>query len=389
MSALGEQRPTAVAIIGVGFIGVTLADALVQRGCTVSLIDEAPRIAGASATTFAWLNSHRKRPESYQALNRAGLEVWRERFGARHAAHVSWTGHSVVVSRPAHVQVLRERVAHLRSLGYPAALVPADRAAAGVPGAATSDAVAADFPLEGYCAPEPIRAALLEELRASGSCRFVTDAAVGIDGASVALRSGRRIDADRVVIAAGNGSAALTASAGFELPMTGQEAGGPAWGFLADILAPSHGVDRVISTDDVNIRPDGAHRLVAQCLDLDRAAGPGRQPDGAIAAAFSTRLRRLLERNDVAVESVRTGHRVIPADGQTVAGPLDGTPHGATWAVVTHSGITLAPLLAESIATELVEQRLDSLLSEFRPTRFPAGRRPVGTVAAPARPGEQ
>lgn len=384
-----QGRPPHVAIIGAGFIGVTLADALVRRGCTVSLIDEARSIAGASATTFAWLNSHRKHPEAYQALNRAGLEAWRERFGGRYADHVSWTGHAVVVSRPAHVAMLRERVAHLRSLGYPASLVPLASVAAQAPGAATSDAIAAEFALEGHCAPAPIRAALLAELEASGACTFVTDAAMTVDGASVTLRSGRHVDADRVVIAAGNGSAALAASSGFELPMVAQDAGGAAWGFLAEAAAPSHGVDRVISTDDINIRPDGADRLVAQCLDLDRAAGPRCQPDAALAAAFSTRIRRLLRRDDVAVESVRVGHRVIPADGQTIAGPLDGTPTSSTWAVVTHSGITLAPLLAETIATELIEQRLGSLLDGFRPMRFSLAPRPPREAAAPAQPGEQ
>ncbi|WP_413317795.1 FAD-binding oxidoreductase [Agrococcus sp. 1P02AA] len=378
-----------VAVLGAGFVGVALAQALVRRGCSVTLIDPAQEIAGASATTFAWLNSHRKRPDAYQALNRRGLDAWRERFGPEHAAHVRWSGHAVVVSHPEHVSALRERVAHLRSLDYPAALVPLADAAAEVPGAAVPGAIAAEFPLEGHCAPAPIRAAILASLEASGRCTRIEDRAVAVEGEEVALASGRRIRADRVVIAAGNGSAALAASAGFALPMVPQAAGGAAWGYLARIAVAAHGIDRVLSTDEANIRPDGPDALIAQCLDLDRTAGPDVQPSPALAATFARRMRQLLQREDVAVDQVRVGHRVVPVDGQTVAGPLDGTARGRVWAVVTHSGITLAPLLAETIAAELVEGSASPLLDGFRPARFADGAAPTAVATAARRPGEQ
>ncbi|WP_083587253.1 NAD(P)/FAD-dependent oxidoreductase [Agrococcus sp. Marseille-P2731] len=389
MTAAGPASSLHVAVVGAGFVGTTLADALVARGCRVTLVDQSGDVAGATSTTFAWLNSHRKRPESYQALNRRGLDVWRGRFGDRHAAHVTWGGHAVIVARAEHVETLRERVVHLRSLGYPASFVPVAGAAERVPGAVSPGAIAAEFPLEGHCDPGPIRASLLAGLAASGACTVVTDAAVAVDGAGVALRSGGRVDADRVVLAAGNGSEALAASAGFRLPLVGPQAGGAAWGFLARIVVPSHGIDRVLSTDDVNIRPDGPDALVAQCLDLDRAAGPDHQHDPEIAAAFASRVMHLLQRDDATVASVRVGHRVIPADGQTVAGPLDGTPDARTWAVVTHSGITLAPLLAELIAGELCGGEPSPLLDGFRPGRFAAGGRQSEGVAPARRPGEQ
>lgn len=378
-----------VAVLGAGFVGVTLADALVRRGCSVTLIDPAREIAGASATTFAWLNSHRKRPEAYQALNRRGLEAWRERFGPEHAEHVRWSGHSVVVSRPEHTSALRERVAHLRSLSYPAALVPLADAAAQVPGAAAPGAIAAEFPLEGHCAPAPIRASILASLEASARCTIVAERVVAIDGDEVTLRSGRRIRSDRVVIAAGNGSAALAASAGFELPMVPQEVGGAAWGYLARIAVTAHGIDRVLSTDDVNLRPDGPDALIAQCLDLDRTAGPDERPTPALSETFSRRMRHLLQREDIEVDWVRVGHRVVPVDGQTVAGPLDGSAAGRVWAVVTHSGITLAPLLAETIAAELVQGRQSTLLDGFRPARFAGSTAPTSVARSPRRPGEQ
>ena len=62
------------------------------------------------------------------------------------------------------------------------------------------------------------------------------------------------------------------------------------------------------------------------------------------------------------------GVRPLPADGLTVAGftkPLTGL-----YALVTHSGVTLAPYLAWLVTGELVDGREAPELAAFRPTRF-------------------
>nr|WP_241428941.1 FAD-dependent oxidoreductase [Agrococcus sp. ARC_14] len=378
-----------VVVVGAGFVGVSLADALVRSGSRVTLVGDVGGMPEASAVSFGWLNSHRKRPDAYQALNRAGLQVWRDRLGPRHPEHVAWGGHTVVVADPDNVRALRARVAQLQALGYPASIVPTHGAIADLAIEPAQDAIAGHFPSEGHCAPLAIREALIQDLRASGACTFVADEATAVDHDGAMLRSGRRIAADRVVIAAGNGSAALAESAGFALPLVPQHAGGAAWGLLASASAPRHGLDGVLSTDDLNLRPDGPDALIAQCLDLDRHAGPEAVVDAELEDQYADRIRRLLHRDDIAIEAVRIGHRVIPADGQTVAGPLDGTPDGRIWAVVTHSGITLAPLLSETIAAELTARSLTPLLDDFRPTRFTQSGRPSSQVPAPSRPGEQ
>ncbi|MGO2361598.1 MAG: NAD(P)/FAD-dependent oxidoreductase [Brachybacterium tyrofermentans] len=203
------------------------------------------------------------------------------------------------------------------------------------------------------------------------------------------MRSSGNIAADRVVVAAGNGTAELLRTAGYELPMVDQRDGGAAWGFLAEVHAPAHGLERLVTTDHVNLRPVGTDHLLVQALELDHDAGRGAEVTPALEREYLDRVSALLGRIDLEVTGIRVGHRVIPADGMTVAGPIDGNPESGLWTVVTHSGITLAPYLAETVADEICQGRQRPTLEGFRPTRFAAGDPVSSGYSAPMVPGEQ
>lgn len=378
-----------VAVVGAGFVGISLAAALVRRGCVVTIVARTREISGASEVTYAWLNSHRKRPEAYQTLNQQGLRHWRTVFGPAHPEYVHWHGHTVVVSDRLHKDAVRERFDYLTSLGYPSEWTTPQSVGRELSIRVSPDAIAANFPAEGHCEPEPIRAALIEQLALSGHCAWELGEAVGVEDHSIALRSGARVEADRVVIAAGNGSTELLSSAGFDLPMVAQHGGGPAWGFLADARVPTHSLCRPVTTDRVNVRPAGPDTLLVQALDVDEAAGPDVVIGQSLHEEYRSRVAELLDREDVDITRVRVGHRVIPADGMTVAGPVDGNPKSGLWTVVTHSGITLAPFLAETVAAEIVEESEDPALEKFRPQRFAETKSESAAPSAPRLPGEQ
>ena len=63
------------------------------------------------------------------------------------------------------------------------------------------------------------------------------------------------------------------------------------------------------------------------------------------------------------------GVRPIPADGLPSVGAVPGIPGYVE--AVTHSGVTLAPLIARSLADEILGEPGDPLLAPFRPDRFP------------------
>ena len=71
-----RARPR-VAVVGAGVIGMSVARELAVRGAEVTIVERDYVGAGASGTTFAWVNSNGKTPESYHELNVAGLRAHR------------------------------------------------------------------------------------------------------------------------------------------------------------------------------------------------------------------------------------------------------------------------------------------------------------------------
>jgi glycine/D-amino acid oxidase-like deaminating enzyme len=60
--------------------------------------------------------------------------------------------------------------------------------------------------------------------------------------------------------------------------------------------------------------------------------------------------------------------RAMPADRLPIAGRLPWL--GSLYLVVSHSGVTLAPVLGRLVAGEIADQTADGLLAPFRPGRF-------------------
>ena len=68
------------------------------------------------------------------------------------------------------------------------------------------------------------------------------------------------------------------------------------------------------------------------------------------------------------LDHVTLGFRPMPTDGFPIVGAVPGVAD--IYVAVTHSGVTLAPVLGEDVRRELLdEQRIDEL-EPYRPDRF-------------------
>ncbi|MBX9387556.1 NAD(P)/FAD-dependent oxidoreductase [Streptomonospora nanhaiensis] len=391
-----------IAIIGAGVVGLSIARELAGRGDDVTVYEAVRPGAGTSSTSFAWVNSHAKEPLSYHDLNLAGVR-------AHHALHAEladgprWfhpTGNLEWASTPEHEAALKASVERLRDRGYAAEWIGADDARTLEPGARIPDSVtgAVLFPDEGYVLPGEYLARLLTDALARG-VRLVCPApvralAADAEGARVTLADGTVETADAVISAVGRWTEELAATAGITIPMADPEGVGSATvGYLAYTEPAPVRLERVLTTSRLNARPEGGGRLVLQGLDLDAQADPAAPPlgpDSPVARELTARLAEVMTGGEHArVAEVRVGRRALPADGLTVCGFADADTHRRLYVVATHSGITLAPALAEWVTEEVHTATEVPALADFRPTRFTTESRPTTTLTQVRLPGQQ
>lgn len=366
-------------VIGAGAIGASVALRLAQAGTKVTLIERAMPGSGSSSTSFAWVGASAKALVPYFALNAAGVQGYRrlerELGGAR------WfrpTGCLTWSSDPSRGADVLERVQELGRSGYSAhALSPAAVLRDFEPDLRIAPGVehVAYYPDEGYVAVVPMIRHLLDEARRHGARLMTGQTVIGmsLDGnrvTGVQLGDGTSMEADRVVICCGRHSGALAALAGAHIPMLDPAVpGSPAVGLLARTRPLFARLSTLVCADELMMRPDGGGRLLVHSDPLDAVVAAGGADDRLVAEQLVGQVpTHLAGAEGVELEAHQIGLRALPEDLLPAVGwtpEVDGL-----YVVVSHSGITLAPVLGELVAAEVAEGVDDPLLADFRPTRF-------------------
>jgi glycine/D-amino acid oxidase-like deaminating enzyme len=357
-----------IVVVGAGIIGSCLAYALARAGERVVLADGGLPGGGASAVSYAWLNSNSFDDPGYHALRVRGMFAYRElaaELGTSEWLHE--TGCVRVAASDTDAKELRARVARKRAAGYPAELLDRHQAARAEPVLARlpcEPTAIASFPAEGYVDTTTLIGCLLSEFRGLGGivARARVTRLLG-DGAGVRTTDGD-LAADRVVVC-GGADTTLLRDAGFALA-----ARGPAGATVITAPVPVR-MRGLIHFPDVTIRPDGGGRLLLHAVDVDERLDPGAtRPDKAAVAELTGRGRTWLGlgADDLDVTEVRASVRPYPPDGFPVTGSVPGAP--GAYVVCTHSGVTLAAILARLVGAEIRGGEADPLLAPYRPERF-------------------
>ena len=221
--------------------------------------------------------------------------------------------------------------------------------------------------------------ALLERATGSGAEVLLRTTATQLvlnDGvvAGVRVTPSRLVGADAVVIAAGRWTQDFLARLGVDVPLADVESkNSKAVGFLATVLPRSGSPCTVMHSRHVNWAPRPSGHAVLASASADRAIARNRSPEMARATADAL-LERAADLSgrfaDARVEHTGIGLRALPVDERPICGWIDSI--GGLYVVVTHSGITLAPLLSRLVAAEILDQVETSVLRPFRPSRFDA-----------------
>ena len=357
-----------IVVVGAGIIGSCLAHELARAGERVVLAESGTPGGGASSASYAWLNSNSFDDPGYHALRVLGMSAYAGLAGALGTGEwLHETGCVRVAASDTEAKELRARVARKRAAGYPAELLDPDQATRAEPVLARlprTPAAVASFPAEGYVDTTTFIGCLLARFTGFGG--VVTRARVRTlrgDGAMVRTTNGD-LTADRVVVCTG-ADTTLLGEVGFPLA-----ARGPVGATVITAPVPVR-MRGLIHFPDVTVRPDGGGRLLLHAADIDERLDPEQtRLDEASVAELTGRAGAWLGLGgeDLEVAETRVSVRPHPPDGFPVVGPVPGAP--GAYVVCTHSGVTLAAILARLVTAELRTGQEDPLLAAYRPERF-------------------
>jgi glycine/D-amino acid oxidase-like deaminating enzyme len=358
-------------VVGAGVIGTNIAYKLAQSGAETVLVEAGTPGAGASATSYAWLNSNNVDHPQYHPLRVLGMAAYRDL--TRELGSGAWLheiGNVHVAFTDTAAEALRAKVARKQAQGYPAELLSAGEMTQVEPALAQlpeKPAAVAYYPAEGYVDTATLIGELLFAFRELGGTiiraraeELLRDA----DGRVTGVRtSAGEITADEVVLCTGS-TTDLLSGAGVRLSLRGDVGASVITGPLPVRLSS------LIHFPDLSVRPDGNARMVLRSKDMDeRVDTTTMSLDEAAVAELTARARALLGLDgiDIGIEEVRVSFRPRPPDGFPIVGPVPGIP--GAYLVCTHSGVTVGAIVGRLVARELVAGTVEPLLAAFRADR--------------------
>lgn len=407
-------------VVGAGMLGSSIAYHLSTRGVNVTVLDQRTSLlppeegsmdidpGTATSSSFAWLNANDKSPMPYKQFNQLGMETWRRHDVLKDLP--AWCGTLVRSSRQTGESGAASKVSPMKSSAYyscyAVTLDEARRLEPGVEWVSGSDKTAATvtgetdvhfYPEEGQV--DPVAAVKVLRLSArNNGVKFVEGAetnqlvrddrgkVVGIEytaGAQTAIAR-----ADTVVIAAGsNSSDPLLGVGPKHLRLLHQP------GALAYIRSKSSGetmaLERIfvdtVAQAHMLCRSDGI--IVAGGGQLVVGGGDDTSLDVTIKPSDGETIESIGEEdsligNDIATNALAAmtpsstdcgfdlvkvvrANRPMPCDGLPVIGSAD----QGLYVAVTHSGITLGPLIGELVAHEVATGSIFQILDHYRPSQ--------------------
>ncbi|WP_353946517.1 FAD-binding oxidoreductase [Streptomyces sp. HUAS MG91] len=359
-----------VVVVGAGVLGASVTYHLARAGAQVIVVEQAPGPAtGTSGATFAADVTHLKTPYAYYRLNRQGSEGHlrlAEEVGGpgwRHPVpHVQWADDEDGQG------ALRERAARAREWGHDCRLAPASALRDLVPAVDPAACPVEEVVVHGggawFDAPRFARALLGAAARRGAVETHYGTPVTGLPRAGervTGVRAGPRTwHADAVVNCAGPGADRVAALAGLRLPLRRVP------GLIATSgPLPGHPLTAILSVPGLDLRPTADGGVLALSWEVDarlRGAVEGFPQE------LHRRARALVPGVAGArITDARIGVRPVPLDGLPLVGAAPGAP--GLYHLVSHSGVTLAPVLGRLAAEEITGGPPAPELAAYRPDR--------------------
>ena len=369
-----------IVVVGAGITGASIAYHLAKRGAKVAIVDALRPGAGATEKSFGWINAtFSKRLRPYFDLNQLGIAGWRRletELGGE--LKVQWGGSVAWAAAGGEADTLRQSVGKHQEWGYATHLIDADEIHRLLPNIAPGEFGAACYcEYEGAVDAMDAVKALLRQVREAGAeVRYPHEVTgLKIEGGRVtAIQAGESsLEAGVVVLACGVATPGLAKIAGMSIPLKESE------GVLVHTRPQPKLIDRVVLAPGIHCKQKldgrvvvGGQIVAGPSMEMNPAAGPevdaAPEPEEYAKQILREAAQVLPGLRGVAVERVTLGRRVMPADEYPIVGFAASCPN--LYIAAMHSGVTLAPLIGQLAALEILDQARVSLLESYRPARF-------------------
>jgi glycine/D-amino acid oxidase-like deaminating enzyme len=374
-----HARPLKVGVVGGGIVGACIASTLAQAGAKVTLFEKSGPALGATQNSFAWVNAF-DGDTHYRSLRLQSLFAYRELDGPL-GLGMTWGGYANWAADAPGVEAVRSNARQLADTPYAVRSLAPDELAALSPALQPGPVTAAFYSaIDGHLDPVHVTRRFLDHATRLGAvvvypCEVQALEFRGPHVKGVRTGSGT-FAVDRLVVAAGVDTPRILSMAGFSLGL--QHAPGilahsaplpPLTTLICDApggLSFKQMADgSVVGTDATGPPHTAVHDDIrSRTLDF---------PDQALREYHGNRILAKISSflpaaRGVALERLTLGFRPLPMDGFPVVGALPASPD--VHVAVTHSGVTLAPIIARHTTDEVLHGSRVDILAPYRPERF-------------------
>ena len=365
-----------IVVVGAGIVGSSIAYHLTKMGAEVTLIERDRPAAHASGRSFAWINaSYPKKPYSYHHLSQLSLLAY-HKLETEIDIDIHWGGSLEWFASKENQKMLAQEIEIQQGYGVPIQMISGEQARELEPNVEfDKNASIAFSKLDGAVdAVEVVDKFLRKTINLGGQVLYpVTYENVKVIGKKIAAvrTSIGEIETDQVVFACGVDTDEL-------LKINVLKISRP--GIILRTQPMKKVIDRVIVAPGVHIHQQDDGKVVigeqagVPISHLNRLAmKPESFPSAAFEMQHGERILAIAQKflprlETIELEQVVIGWRPLPHDERPVVGHVKNIP-GAYLATM-HSGVTLAPIIGELVAMELLDGTETNLLTDFRPERF-------------------
>jgi glycine/D-amino acid oxidase-like deaminating enzyme len=374
-----RARPLKVGVVGGGIVGACIASTLAQAGAKVTLFEKSGPALGATQNSFAWVNAF-DGDTHYRSLRLESLFAYHDLDGPL-GLKVTWGGYANWAADASDVEAVRSNARQLADTRYAVRSRAPDELAALSPALRPGPVAAAFYSaIDGHLDPVHVTRSFLDHATSLGAVVVYPCEVQALEFRGPQIRGVRTSNGtfaiDRLVVAAGVDTPRILGMAGFSLGL--QHAPGilahsarlpPLTTLICDApggLSFKQMADGSVVGTDAPAPPHTAVHddIRARTMDF---------PDQALREYHGNRILTkvssfLPAAGGVQLERLTLGFRPLPMDGFPVVGALPASP--GVHVAVTHSGVTLAPIIARHTTDEVLHGSRVDMLAPYRPERF-------------------